>query len=42
MSSTSILIVKLLLIVPSTEFGLLISPRSFEVTKLRYTNTIFM
>ena len=23
--------------VPSTVFGLLISPRSFEVTKLRYT-----
>ena len=28
--------------VPSTVFGLLISPRSFEVTKLRYTITIFM
>ena len=27
---------------PSTVFGLLISPRSFEVTKLRYTITIFM
>ena len=25
-----------------TVFGLLISPRSFEVTKLRYTITIFM
>ena len=29
-------------LVPSTVFGLLISPRSFEVTKLRYTITIFM
>ena len=28
--------------VPSTVFGLLISPGSFEVTKLRYTITIFM
>ena len=28
--------------VPSTVFGLLISPRSSEVTKLRYTITIFM
>ena len=33
---------RLLLMVPSTVFGLLISPRSFEVTKLRYTITIFM
>ena len=35
-------LLKLLLMVPSTVFGLLISPRSFEVTKLRYTITIFM
>ena len=33
---------ELLLMVPSTVFWLLISPRSFEVTKLRYTITIFM
>ena len=35
-------LLELLLMVPSTVFGLLISPRSFEVTKLRYTITIFM
>ena len=35
-------LLELLLMVPSTIFGLLISPRSFEVTKLRYTITIFM
>ena len=38
----SIDLLELLLMVPSTVFGLLISPRSFEVTKLRYTMTIFM
>ena len=35
-------LLELLLMVPSTVFGLLISPRSFEVTKLRYTIAIFM
>ena len=35
-------LLELLLMVPSTVFGLLISPRSFEVTKLRHTITIFM
>ena len=32
-------LLELLLMVPSTVFGLLISPRSFVVTKLRYTIT---
>ena len=35
-------LLELLLMVPSTVFGLLVSLRSFEVTKLRYTITIFM